>query len=220
MDKYTVPGEAPQATGPKDSEWAGTDADVTVDGEAQSEASPPAAPAPTPEAEASPTPPANNPFAKFNEEYASSGKLSEESYAELGKMGITKEYVDQYIAGVTASADRAAQEIYATVGGQDQYSKMIQWASEALSPAEIQAYNDAIEKSDAGSLKFAVQSLKARYEVAQGPKEPSLISGSKGAPSGYRSVAEVQKAMSDPRYRNDPAYRNDVIQRLAVSGNL
>jgi hypothetical protein len=37
---------------------------------------------------------------------------------------------------------------------------------------------------------------------------------------GFRSQAELARAISDPRYRNDPAYRLDIQDRLAVSGDL
>jgi hypothetical protein len=34
---------------------------------------------------------------------------------------------------------------------------------------------------------------------------------------GFRSQAEVVRAMSDPRYDNDPAYRQDVYNKLERS---
>ena len=49
--------------------------------------------------------------------------------------------------------------------------------------------------------------------------EPSLVTGKAGSsgPTPYRSTAEVQAAMKDPRYGNDVTYTENVYARLKDS---
>ena len=72
------------------------------------------------------------------------------------------------------------------------------------------------------AIFFAVQSLSQRYKDAVG-FEGKRVSGKsvKGqGVKGFRSQAELARAISDPRYRTDPAYRLDIQDRLAASGDL
>lgn len=159
------------------------------------------------------TPPAGISFDKFHSEWAEKGELSDESFSELEKMGIPREYVNRYIEGLAAVGDKHIRSIYESVGGEQRYQEMIGWAAENFSQDEIDAYNKAIE-SDAQSQKFALNSLKARFESARGP-EPKFVTGqSKTTKAGFQSTAEMVRAMSDPRYKTDPAFRADVERRV------
>lgn len=151
-------------------------------------------------------------FDRFTAEVAENGTLTDDSFAELEKAGIPRSFAEQYIAGTKAIQDQHSQKMYESVGGEEAYNEMIEWASENFSEDEIDAYNKAIT-TDGASQKFALNGLKARYEAANG--RPSLVRGaSKKTSSGFRSTAEMVKAMSDPRYKNDPAYRADVENRV------
>lgn len=154
-------------------------------------------------------------LSKFAEEFSAEGKLSDKSYGELEKLGYPKEFVDTYIAGQVAIAERAQQEVFNSVGGSDAYRQMTEWAGSNLSEDEVKAYNAAVESGDRNQVMFAVKGLQARF---QSSREPQTLTGSasKGA-RGFRSSAEVVEAMRDPRYQKDPAYRADVERRMAVS---
>jgi hypothetical protein len=177
---------------------------------------PPVEPAPAPEA---PTPEANqNPLEKFSKEFADTGAISEASFAELDKLGYPRSVVEQYIEGARAIASKQQTEIYGLVGGEQAYGKLVEWAAEAMAPDEIEAYNKVISGNDPATVKFAVQSLRARYESAAGTKEPRFVAASgRSAPSGYESVAQLMEAMGDPRYKTDEAFRNEVARKLSVS---
>lgn len=151
-------------------------------------------------------------FSKYSSEIMENGSLSDDTYKELESAGIPREIVDQYISGTKAMQDQQTKAMYDSVGGEESYNEMIEWASENFSEDEIDAYNKAIT-TDGASQKFALNGLKARYEAANG--RPSLVRGaSKKTSSGFRSTAEMVKAMSDPRYKTDPAYRADVENRV------
>jgi len=151
-------------------------------------------------------------------EYAEKGELDAKSYEALAKVGITKEYVDNYISGQQALAEKYSTDIKNTVGGDTAYKEMVEWAAENMTDGEKQAYNKAVNSSDMETVKLAVNALKGQYERANGT-EPKLMSG-KATPSveqGFQSWAQVTEAMSNPKYAKDIAYQNEVKQKLQNS---
>jgi len=151
-------------------------------------------------------------------EYAEKGELDTKSYEALEKAGISKEYVDSYIAGQEAIAKTQADEIKSTVGGDETYQEMVDWASKNMTEGEKTAYNKAVNSGDMDTVKLAVNALKGQFERANGV-EPKLVEG-KAQPSqeqGFLSWAQVTEAMADPRYAKDMAYQNEVKNKLANS---
>jgi hypothetical protein len=161
-------------------------------------------------------------FTKYSEEWADKGELSEDSFKELAEMGIPKEVVNRYIEGVEAVQTRQVSEVYNSVGGEENYKAMVEWASNNLSKEEVDAYDSLVTGNDVTSVRLAAKGLWAQY-VAQNGKAPKLIGGSQSVSSSvspFRSTSEVVAAMSDSRYANDPAYRRDVEKRLEISDVL
>ena len=157
-------------------------------------------------------------MSSLQSEYAEKGELDAKSYEALEKAGISKEYVDSYIAGQEAIAKTQAEEIKNTVGGNETYQEMVDWASNNMTEGEKTAYNKAVNSGDMDTVKLAVNALKGQFERANGV-EPKLVEG-KAQPSqeqGFLSWAQVTEAMSDPRYAKDMAYQNDVKNKLANS---
>jgi len=157
-------------------------------------------------------------MSSLQQEYSEKGELDAKSYEALEKVGITKQYVDNYIAGQEAIANQQATEIKQTVGGEETYQEMVDWASKNMTEGEKQAYNKAVNSGDMDTVKLAVNALKGQYERANGI-EPNLVEG-KAQPSqeqGFQSWAQVTEAMADPRYAKDMAYQNEVKNKLANS---
>lgn len=160
-------------------------------------------------------------FTKYAKVFAQYGRLDDAHYEELEKEGVPREVVDAYIAGVTSSkgaAKEVVDAIKASVGGEESFQRLANWARENLPKEEIIAYNKAIDTGDPDIMRMAVERLKARYDAVYG-KAPKLVAGTPTNPSGdvFRSTAEVVAAMRDPRYSKDPAYRADVEAKLARS---
>ena len=103
------------------------------------------------------------------------------------------------------------------VGGEQQYSQMMGWAQENLSEQEISMYDAVMEKGDPLACYFAVNALAMRFQDSQGYDGQMLTGKPPSNQQGFRSQAELVRAMSDPRYDNDPAYRADVAAKLEVS---
>ena len=166
---------------------------------------------------------------RVSKAYLDTGELTDESIEELSKLDskdLVKAYMTQYAAreaaakaqAVDANAEKA---ILDSVGGADSYQQMVQWAAANLDAAESDSYNQVINSGNVAAIKFAVEALSSRYEASEGREAP-LVTGKKASVKveGFRSNAELSRAIADPRYHNDPAYRQDVEEKLARSSNL
>ena len=103
-------------------------------------------------------------------------------------------------------------------GGDEGYTNLMQWSSDNLDAADIEAFDSLVDSGNSRLIRLAVAGLKAEMEKAVG-FDGELATGR--APTTtvdvFRSQAEVVQAMSDPRYDRDPAYRNDVFEKLERS---
>jgi hypothetical protein len=159
-----------------------------------------------------------NQFSDFSKEYAEKGQLSDDSFKKLKEMGYPKQVVNAYIEGQKALAERGTQSLMTDIGGQDGFKEMHEWATQNLTQDEIDSYNSILDTGDQRQASFAVKGMYARYKASSGNK-PKLVSGSqtRGSTQTFRSIAEMTRAMSDPRYKSDPAFRKDVERRLENS---
>jgi len=158
-------------------------------------------------------------FRKYAQEYSEEGLLSEESYAELSEGGMTRDVVDTWIAGQQSIADQIKTKAFDSVGGEEKYNSLIEWAKDSLSENEIDAFNRAIENPNTDDVIFAITSLNARKNLAVG-ETPTLLQGDTGTKNegnSFKSVVQLTKAMQDPRYQKDPAYRDEVTSKLSQS---
>lgn len=155
------------------------------------------------------------------EEYRS-GEWSQELVDQVSKMNPI-DVVNEFLANQQApSAPQATaqdiQQIQESVGGDEAYQSMIQWAQENLSEQEIGMYDAVMDRGDPLAMFFAAQALRSRFTDAQG-YDGELLTGSSPRSDGdvFRSQAQLVEAMSDPRYDKDPAYRADVAAKLERS---
>ncbi len=166
-----------------------------------------------------PSAPAELDLTPYQAEWDKNGKLSDASYAKLAKDNkIGKTQVDEFIAFRVAKVEQFRNEVYESVGGQEQFTQMLDWAKTNLSQPEQVAYDKAMVSNDPGVIKLAVEAVNAKFTRDNG-QNPKLIGGRAGSAgtTPYRSVAELMVAMNDPKYQLDEAYRADVEKRLAVS---
>ena len=141
---------------------------------------------------------------------------------ELAKMHI--EYRKQVETGETGGRDFSQQdiaELKGIVGGEENYTNMIQWAQGALNETEVNMFDAVMAKGDPLAAFFAVRSLAYAYNDSTG-FEGEIVQGKAPRQSNdqFRSQQELIQAMSDPRYESDPAYRKDLMQKLERSPNV
>ena len=183
-----------------------------------------------PEQEAEPAEEVDETITMFNsidDELAQGGEISEESMAKLSAMD-SKDLVEAYLRYQSTLDDAPVQEgrelndqevssIYESVGGEQQYQQMTAWAAENLDADTVQAFDNVIESGNVAAINLALRGLQSQYNDNVG-YENNMIQGKPAqSGNGYRSQAEVVRAMNDPRYDRDPAYRQEVMDKLANS---
>ena len=127
-----------------------------------------------------------------------------------------------YRSGVDSEPQELSQEqatdLQKSVGGEKQYTAMLQWASNNFDEAEISRYDKVMESGDPDAAYFAVQALALKYQDQSG-RDGQLVTGKapKSTADVFNSQAELIRAMEDDRYNDDPAYRQEVQAKLERS---
>ena len=157
----------------------------------------------------------------LTQEYTENGSLSENSYKQLEDAGISQEMTNQYIAGQKALGAQIGTDVKNTVGGEENYNGMVEWAKNNYSAEQITAYDNAVNSGNIELAKMAAKGLQSDYQSTTGV-EGEVYGGKQAAPEGgqgdvFRSNAEVTTAMKDPRYDSDHAFRQDVRDKLERS---
>lgn len=139
--------------------------------------------------------------------------------ADLAQMFL--DYRSQVEEGTTETetlSEGDVESLQGIVGGEQSYGQMMSWAQESLSEQEINMYDAVMERGDPLACYFAVNALAFRFQEAQG-YDGQMLTGKAPASQvqGFRSQAELVRAMSDARYDNDPAYRADIAAKLEAS---
>jgi hypothetical protein len=162
------------------------------------------------------------------EYYANNGQLSDETLEKFSGLS-SRDLVEAYLAlqanqpqeVATQAVDiseRDVNSIQNSVGGEQAYANLVQWAAENLPADYVTAFDSVVESGKVQAIQLAVAGLQREYENAVG-YEGRVLSGK--APVGnadvFRSQAEVVRAMNDPRYEDDPAYRQDIFNKLERS---
>lgn len=156
-------------------------------------------------------------FESMSEEYMENGELSSDTYAELESKGIPKNIVDAYIQGQQSIANNVKGDIFNSVGGEENYTQMTEWAADNMNQAEKDAFNLAVNSGEMAQAKLAVEALNARYKNMVGV-EPNLVGGRPSeSVDTYQSWAQVTTDMKNPAYSKDPAFRATVEKKLGRS---
>ena len=150
------------------------------------------------------------------------GELSEDNFKALEQSGIPREFVEAYVRGQEATMEAEVSSITNSIGGQENYDAMVQWASANLPESEVDSYDDIVSTGTTDAATMAVKGMYARYLSENGGSSMNIAKGgtSGAAIQPFNSNAQVVEAMNDPRYQNDPAYRADVEKRISVSPNV
>ena len=170
--------------------------------------------------------PATDMLTAASQEFAETGEITQETFDQLAAMD-SAELLAAYMSlqegnpAPPQSADLTdadVVELKNTVGGEEAYNQITNWAANSLSDAELDAFNSTIENGSLAQIQMIMAGLQARYQAVNG-YEGRQLQGKPPSSSGdaFRSQAEVVAAINDPRYDRDPAYRNDVLMRLERS---
>ena len=161
-----------------------------------------------------------------DEFYDNNGQISEETlnkFSSMSSKDLVKAYMEvqqlpEYQPKEASAIDLSESDINQvqnSVGGEQAYGNMLNWARTNLSQEEISAFDSIVNTGSVGAIRIAAAGLKAQYDAANGV-EGTMYTGKAPKSNGdvFRSQQELVRAMSDPRYDNDPAYRQDIIEKL------
>lgn len=157
-------------------------------------------------------------WVKWGKEIDSTGGVSAATRKEIqDKMGADEVIIEQLIRGRKALAKQSWDDAASVVGGSDNLKRMFKWAQENLTAEETAATNRALQTN---AYKNVLLGLKARYEqenmakpnVQEPQAMPNRVNPSQvpQAVQVFKSLAEQQAALRDPRYRVDANYRQAV----------
>ena len=166
----------------------------------------------------------------WEEATSEKGEFTQETLDELGKMNVEElaqmhlEYRNSVQGQQPEGRDFSEadiKELKGIVGGEQNYSNMIDWAQKSLNEQEVKMFDAVMERGDPLAAFFAVRSLAYAYNDAIG-YDGNMVQGKAPRQSNdqFRSQAEVIAAMGDSRYENDPAYRRDIMEKLDRSPNV
>ena len=163
-----------------------------------------------------------DPYSIADHFYKNNGQITQEMHDQLTGAGIAKEAVDAYLSGRAQDMGMNSQiaqtdinSIYESVGGEQKYKALMNWAGQNLSQDSINSFDHLVNTGDANSIQLAVNGLVAQYQNDNG-YEGRMLTGkaAKTNTDVYQSQAQLVEAMADPRYDNDPAYREAVREKL------
>lgn len=166
----------------------------------------------------------------WEEATSEKGEFTQETLDELGKMNVEElaqmhlEYRNSVQGQQPEGRDFSEadiKELKGIVGGEQNYSNMIDWAQKSLNEQEVKMFDAVMERGDPLAAFFAVRSLAYAYNDAIG-YDGNMVQGKAPRQSNdqFRSQQEVVRAMADPRYDEDPAYRRDIMEKLERSPNV
>lgn len=157
----------------------------------------------------------------YAREVNSTGNLSEASFTALKARGIPRKLAEAHVAGLQAQRAQLMERAVKPFGDAKGYEDVRTWAVSNLTPEAQAQYNADVNSGDPARVQYAVESLKARYDAANGVQPTGRLIAGRRAPSGggsgFTSMDQQVRAMQDPRYGQDAAYTAEVIRMVERS---
>ncbi len=161
-------------------------------------------------------------WSSLTKEVDTTGKLADESYAKLEKIGLPKAMVDDFIEGQKARGELVRTSIAQEIGGESVVNSLLGWIADSatdgkITQAELDTYNAAVSGRDKAAALAAVRAMHGRM-ISEVGVTPNLVRGG-GSAGGdvYMSMREMAQDTGTVRYRTDPAERERVMAKLARS---
>lgn len=155
----------------------------------------------------------------LSDEYAKDGKLSDTTLATLTAKGFTADQVNSYIDGQKAVAEKNSTDVFNSVGGEETFRKIVEFATATMTASEVDAYNKAVNSGDYPTLKLILAGVKTKYDTKMGI-EPKITAGEVkdgGNAGSYESHDAYMQDLKNPEYNKNPIFRNGVDAKLARS---
>ena len=158
-------------------------------------------------------------YAELVKEYRENGDLSAETRERLAKIGLSEEFINDFIEGKKAQTEKIIAEeraeLASSLGGEETLNAVCVWASQNLPKEEIEALNSV---RDMIAAKLILKGLKASMDEKEGVI-PTYVKGSAKPPVTdlFESQQEMFAAIRDARYNKDEAYTAKVTAKIRAS---
>lgn len=157
-------------------------------------------------------------------EYEKGEGFSEQTYASLEKAGYSKAFVDSYVRGQDALAERFVNSIYNFAGGKKEFERTASFLG-THNKELAEAFNDAVSRTDVKAIKAILNTTKSQMVSMFGTKPARdvttrakpVVAAPAHTVQPFANSTEMVKAMSDKRYQTDTAYRMEVEKRVGAS---
>lgn len=158
-------------------------------------------------------------------EFSSTGDISEEtkkSIVSTLKLPDTK-FVDAYIDGLKSQRQLAMTKAAEIAGGNDEYNKVLAWASKNLKPEQRAALNASLSSP---SWELTWTGLVTQYKTANKSSSNNPIAAPVGNDTTeiipYRTHQEYMADLANPKYRynQDPDFVELVMKRAHKTAQL
>ena len=121
--------------------------------------------------------------------HENNGEITNEMYGQLEGAGLSRGAIDAYLDGravqsgykdaadavdVVDLTETQANNIKNSVGGEQEYKQMIDWASTNLDPDTVSAFDGLLDTGNVGAIQLAVNGIRAQYENATGYEGPQV----------------------------------------------
>ena len=168
-------------------------------------------------------------FDALTKEYQEQGgKLTNETFEATAdtlaeKLGVDKataqNLVQNHLNGMQGAADAMDKIVTEAAGGQD-IGQVFDWAVKNIDGQTLDVLQDAMETGKESLAKTLMTTISQQYQSASGFKGKTVTGQGTQFTGGlqpFRSSAESQEMMNDPRYDVDSAFRQDYMTRLAMT---
>ena len=156
------------------------------------------------------------PFLAEVRQYQQLSPQSKQLIAE--RFSVPQEMAEALVQGQIAQEQNYATSVLANAGlDATSYQELISYAQNALTPAQIAAYDDAVQSGDPARAMIAIQGLQSQRILAEQGAIPNQLMGRPAAhtaPDVYASTQEMMKDQGDPRYGVDKGFTQTVNQKI------
>lgn len=131
------------------------------------------------------------------------GRLTDDQYAALAKVGYSRAVVDEYMTGQMAiaatrvnAAQQARDRAFTAAGGPEQWNSLTEWARTHYTPEQIKSFDARL--ADPSTSDSAVKEMLYDYRVVAGNSVGVSMVAGQAAPNvsaGFSTVDEVREAM-------------------------
>lgn len=120
----------------------------------------------------------------------------------------------QFRAGQEALTREAEGKLFEAAGGKAEFTALIAWGQQNLTPEQKTFYEGLLNGPDAVS---AVGILKQKMTASVDPSLVNVTGRTSAAVTAFRDQSELVAAMADQRYQSSEAFRQEVAAKLRAS---